>query len=728
MYPSPQTTVRARPKEPYRVYMQQLQDALLAKDKKRILTAYDNMLPFSHLLVFVGADLFTVLSPLVGTTDKELRPIVDTLIGLCIQALHSADNVLVASVWKMLSDAARVNVNDPHARASIFYLMASVSAVVSDLPSASFEATVELVMDTLKRTEAHRKGAKKKITQSQAAYEQDREDGGRLQASLVHLLNSYPLSVLQKQMSDITGIFSSHLYKMCDVVVLRETLNLLLRCPNVVQALEPHLPVDHLCFELAPPSKKLTKELRHKGQVNIILTWEPVTTARLARLCIQRIATTRNVSTADPVVMCTLHLLHHPSNLVFGEVIYGLVRNGLFESLALQRDAVYRNATDNVLEYALGRCSALMGSLSQLDVFFALRLSTCLLENTVNAILRSQTSITCKPVSSRDLSKKIAAVRATYAHDSSIVLLCLTAEFALNSVQLMALGSDTHEVDLYVITTELHELQQVALAMCLSWKDASTMVLFEQFLRLLRNVARKPSHGVHPLQYLLPCVHGLLEGLCLQKNFTIMSSASKEMWCAWFFETVRALLCDIETSASTTTSKHHAPGTQKLILNLIEHVTDTHATRHWKETILRFLTQFTSRLCGGNAHGCDDEFFFKLARGVYLNIITSSQTILGVAIDAMMAISVFCRSAETRVEIYRYLCLLEKRPECENIKNVADALSALDVLMELHEEAEKQPELMASNMFQGRATRAAVSVTKQFRLEEINTQMNFVLC
>jgi len=678
-----------------------LNDAIHAKDKKRILAAYDAILPYSQNLVFIGAETLGALAgnrTILTTADKELRLVVDALFSLCVQTAASLDSA--APLFSALLDYTRAAVDVP-TRTSLLFCMAELLHTV-DVPRETVESAFLYLTEQLSKVDSTRKSAKKKITQSQSGYDQERDDQGRLNTALLAVFRYCPSSLLKQNAQVLTSVFQSHIYKMCDMMVLRHSIEVLCRCSEFAGLVDKSLPVEHKSLQPTAPSKKSTKEQRAKGEVPIIPTWEPLTAGQLARLCAQRIALTMETSSTSKFVVCIMHLLHHPSHYVFQEVVYSLVRHNLFEAIGRTIDVVYKSG-DTVLEYSLNRVIAGFASTMQLEVFASLRLCFLLLERCVMALAKKPFQF--KVLIDSTLSTAAKNTCESNVNDTGLTGLSLAVMYAAQVCHLMAVPDDTDEVDILDCFKNLSFVTTTALKMCLRTlgSERYTMNLFENFLKIARLCITRPR----VTSRVVPVITYILSGLCTRNN----EVSRTEMWCAWLFSTLRAVVMDVEKNAPLHSVR--------LLVELVGYSSSTDHTRQWKEAVLRFISQFASVLFVKPT----EVSIVDLVRAVQLNILTGSHTLLSIGIDTMVSIAVFCRDITVRLEVYRCLKLLSGRREVDS-PHLQSAFYALDDIFTLHQERSTSG---VTDAFHKKCKDVEANIIRQYRLDEENVGKDFLL-
>eukprot|EP00759_Apiculatamorpha_spiralis_P026741 PhF_6_TR29436/c0_g1_i3/m.43583 len=652
-----------------RAFTKQLLDALLVKDKKKILQAFENCLPYSHYLAFAGSDLVTPAGQvLVSCTDKDLRVAVETVYSLAVMTTSTGDSAKAATCFQQLLDGAK-QANDLTLRTSILHALSGL-LYTTEVPHASMEASVSYLADQLTKSDAARKGAKKKFTQSQASYDTERDDGGKYTTSILEVLRHYPATLLKPLVPALTSIFQSHVYKMCDVIVMKHSLELLCRIPEVSQALESCLPTDHKSLQLAPPKKKDTKESRNKGEVPIIPTWEPLTAGQLARLCANNVRISRGSSStsSNKFVTCLMYLLHHPNHYVFQEVMYSVLQNNLFDTFALSQDMVYKSS-DTVLEYALNRCEAGFASTMQLELFSSLRLGyTLLIHSCKAAHVSPGGGIRCKALLGQTFTHAARNIlESSRAEDPNLVCLSLSVMFAAQACRLLLLPEDAPESDILEIHQTIQIITTKSLSVCSVWKDRTTMTLFDNFLKISKLCAGNPK----VVDELVLVATKVLEGLCTAPTEALRT----DMWCAWLYATLRSLAVDVESGATPRR-------TLRLLVTLIGFTSNACYTRQWKETVLRFVCQFALRLFSTITREDEAQEVEELIASTYMTIVTSSQALLHVGIDTLVVIALFSKSVPLRMSVYQSLSLLMQRPEAAG-QYITNALKAMDDIMSL---------------------------------------------
>ena len=166
------------------------------------------------------------------------------------------------------------------------------------------------------------------------------------------------------------------------------------------------------------------------------------------------------------------------------------------------------------------------------------------------------------------------------------------------------------------------------------------------------------------------------------------------MWCAWLYATLREIVVDVE--------QNNPQHSLRLLVVLLGYTSNTTHSRQWKETVLRFVAQFAGVLPPSA----------DLVRSVYLNTITSSQSLLNVGVDTLVSLAVFCRDIQVRLEVYRSLKLLSDRWETDPGGYLTSALTALDEIFILYQERDEK------GVSDARCRDVLEKLMKQYRLEE----------
>ena len=384
----------------YRQLVQELETVRSEKTAKKTISVLEELICIER---HVEGGVLSVLTAMIKIEKVALQELLSVL--LWKSSTHNDGHSITATRFDSLSKAAIEGAksgSSPEVRRTAFtviltlYLLQTISTRLTlSLPPEFVSRTVQVLQSNLEHKQTEKRGFASKTTWHEGKKIRLQSHLSTLQVfSKLFITQMFPVMSLSKNPKLSTVSVASiiirtaieYSYKEKDIPVVRESLVCLCQMaevePECVGGVAQYLPTEmRLILNNSPVNKDKDKRSKDiDGKDVVIHCWDPFTASALAKLCLAVLHKQGQEAAARSKFMrCLLQLFHYPKDLVFTDVVNGIVRrSGLFY-MFLQKDAVY-GGSETLLNYTVNRIQSLLKSGEQLRCNVGARLISAICE------------------------------------------------------------------------------------------------------------------------------------------------------------------------------------------------------------------------------------------------------------------------------------------------------------------------------------------------------------